>query len=238
MMILDRLQQIEARAQVARDDGSLRQDLIKLGRITQRIATMKQSLQKLATSLDELASVKQPACAAALPVLHGVHTALTQMVELNKVQQLGGATTEFAEKIGDVEQAVKKAEGILGVAWAGYRNERRQSVVDRELLELLNRSGIEVGDLLENYDKASFELELLGDRHLPLQGDVARWQANLDELQRVADGLTEVVPATIAAFFRQTDSPTGAPLSALTEEVRTFLDEHNITDRYSIRGRR
>lgn len=237
MMILDRLRQIEGRAQAARDAGSLRQDLIKLDRITQRTAALARSLQKLVTSYDELGGVRGAECASALGKFRTIHTDLTQMVTLSSTQ-LGGATMEFAERISAAEQTIKSLEEVLGSAWAAFKNEHSRSVVDRELLQLLNRSGIEVGDLLENYDKASFELELLGDRRLPLQGDVARWQANLDELQRVADGLTEVVPTTIAAFFRQTDSPTGAPLSALTEEVRTFLDEHNITDRYSIRGRR
>ena len=237
MMILDRLQQIEARAQNARDDGGLRQDVTKINRITPRVATLTHSLERLAVSFNELAGVKQADCAAALPIFHNIHTVLSQMMRLSQAQQLGGATTEFAEKIGAAERAIKTLEGILGGAWTDYRNEHHRSAVDRELLYLLNRSGIDVSDLLEDYDKASFGLEVLSDRAFPLAGDVTKWQAHLDVLRRVAEGLSGVVPAAIAAFFRQTDSSTGAPLSALTDEVRAFLDDHNIVDRYSIRGR-
>ncbi|MFI5509102.1 hypothetical protein ACIA48_16650 [Mycobacterium sp. NPDC051804] len=237
MMILDRLQQIEGRAQAARDDGTLRQDLNKLDRITQRLATLGRSLQKLITSYDELVTVKAPECAPAVGNFRTIHTELTQMATLTNTQQLGGATPQFAERVGTAERVVNFVEGILGGAWAEYRNEHRRSVVDRELLDLLNRSGIDVEDLLEDYDKASFGLDLLSERALPHEGDVAKWNAHVDELRRVAEGLSGVVPAAISAFFRQTDSPTGAPLSALTDEVRAFLDNHNITDRYSIKGR-
>jgi hypothetical protein len=50
--------------------------------------------------------------------------------------------------------------------------------------------------------------------------------------------LSGVVPEALAAFFRQADSLEGAPLSTLTTEVRAFLEEHDVAERYSIRSGR
>jgi hypothetical protein len=237
-MILDRLEQIESRAQVARDDGSLRQDLTKVERIAQRVTSLVRSLEKITATYRELAEVKPDDCSLLLASLRSMFENVTQMAALSRSRQLFGATTEFAEHLAATEKSVKTVEKSLADVWTRYLNEQQRSAVDRELLEVLSRSGLDVAALLENYDKASFGLEMLEAKALPAEDDATLLQAHITALRSVAEGLSGVVPAALATFFRQADSPEGAPLSALTPDVCAFLEEHDIAGRYAIQGRR
>jgi hypothetical protein len=238
MMILERLEQIAGRAQLARDDGSLRQDLGKIERIGERVTSLVRSLEKITTAYGELVQVDAPDCSVALSGLQSMFENLALMATQSRAHQLFGATTDFAGRLGVEEKRAKAVEETLADVWASYSNEQQRSAVDRELLEVLSRSGLAVDTLLENYDRASFGLEMLEAKTLPGDGDVARLQTHITALSSVAEGLSRVVPDALATFFRQADSPEGAPLSALTPEVRAFLDEHDVAGRYSIRGRR
>lgn len=238
MTILERLEQIESRAQVARDDGSLRQDLGKLERIGERVTSLVRSLEKIRVAYGELIVVKAPDCSVVLSSLRLMVANLTAMAAQSRSQQLFGATPEFAGQLAADEKTVRTVEKTLADAWTAYRDEQPRSAVDRELLQVLSRSGLDVDTLLENYDSASFGLEMLEAQTLPGSGDVARFQTHIAALGSVAEGLSGVVPEALATFFRQADSPEGAPLSALTPDVCAFLQEHDIAERYSIRGRR
>jgi hypothetical protein len=238
MMILERLGQIEARAQIARDDGSLRQDLGKIERIGERVASLGRSLEKITTAYRELVDVKPADCSVVLSSLRSMVDSLTVMVAQIRTQRLFGASPEFAEQLAAEEKTARAVEKTLADVWTSYRDEQQRSAVDRELLEVLSRSGLDVDTLLDNYDAASFGLETLEAQTLPRDGDVARLQAHITALRGVADGLSGVVPEALAIFFRKADSPEGAPLSALTPEVRAFLEEHGVAERYSVRGSR
>lgn len=238
MTILERLEQIESRAQVARDDGSLRQDLGKIERIGERVTSLVRSLEKITTAYRELVEVKAADCSVVLSSLQSMFDNLTAMAAQSRARQLYGATPEFAAQLAAEEKSVKAVERALADVWSSYRDEQQRSAVDRELLEVLSRSGLDVTTLLDSYDTASFDLEMLEARTLPGDGDVARLQTNITALRTVAEGLSGVVPEALATFFRQADSLEGAPLSALTAEVRQFLDQHDVAERYSIRGRR
>ena len=237
-MILERLGQIESRAEIARDDGSLRQDLGKIERIGERVNSLGRSLEKITTAHRELVGVKPADCSVVSTSLRSMADSLTTMVAQNRTQQLFGASPEFAEQLAAEEKTARAVEKMLADAWASYRDEQQRSAVDRELLQVLSRSGLDVDTLLDNYDAASFGLETLEAQTLPRDGDVARLQAHIAALRGVADGLSGVVPEALAVFFRKADSPEGAPLSALTSEVRNFLEEHGVAERYSVRGSR
>jgi hypothetical protein len=236
--ILERLELIESRAALARDDGSLRQDLGKIERIGERVTSLVRSLEKITTAYREFVDVKAADCSVVLSSLQSMGENLQVMAARSRTQQLFGATPEFAGQLADEEKTVKAVEKTLANAWTSYRDEQQRSAVDRELLEVLKRSGLDVETLLESYNAASFDLEMLEARTLPGDGDVARLQTNIAALRGVAEGLSGVVPEALATFFRQADSPEGAPLSAFTAEVHAFLEEHDIAERYSIRGRR
>jgi hypothetical protein len=237
-MILERLEQIESRAQVARDDGGLRQDLGKIERIGERATSLGRSLEKITTAYRELVDVKPADCSVVLSSLRSMVENLTVMAAQSRARRLFGATPEFAGQLAAEEKTVRAVEKTLADVWTSYRDEQQRSAVDRELLEVLSRSGLDVDTLLDHCDAASFGLETLEAQTLPGDGDVARLQMHIAALRGVAEGLSGVVPEALATFFRQTDSPQGAPLSALTPEVRAFLEEHDVAERYSIRGRR
>lgn len=237
MKILERLQLIERRAQVAQDDGSLRQDLAKVEKATDKVAALTKSLERLVVAYRELQPIRKDECAALVPVLNAVVAILSSLAEQASTTPQAGAKPEFVEGFAKAEKAVKNVEQSLTNAWVSYRQQHQKPTVDRDLLAILQRAGLDVDHLLERYDAAELRLQLIEGYALPTAGGVEKFRISLESLTSVSEGLTEVVPAPIAGFFRNADTPQGAPLSALTHEVQTFLHEHDIAHRYSIRGR-
>ena len=237
-MILERLQQLESRAELARSDGSLKQDLERAGRIRDRVTALVRLLGQITTAYQELSTAKPDECSPILPELRSIRGGLASLTENSNTQRLFSATPQFAEALLMQEKMARSVEKVLEDIWKTYRKDQREQFVDRDFLEILGRSGIDVEALLERLDAASFALERLDDRTLPLQGDTERLRHAVAGLATVAEGLSGVVPEAAAAFFRQADGFDGAPLSALTEEILVFLQAHNLVDRYSIRGKR
>lgn len=237
-MILERLQQLESRAELARNDGSLKQDLERGGRIRDRVIALVRLLGQITTGYQELSTAKPDDCSTVLPELRSIRSGIAPLTANSTTQRLFSATPEFAEVLLAQEKTARSVEKALEDIWNAYRKDQRELFVDRDFLQILGRSGIDVEALLERLDAASFDLERLGDRTLPHQGDTERLRHAVSGLATVAEGLSEVVPAAAAAFFRQADSVDGAPLSALNEEILGFLEAHDLVDRYSIRGKR
>ena len=237
-MILERLQQLESRAELARNDGSLKQDLERGGRIRDRVTALVRLLGQITTAYGELSTVKPDECSTVLPELRSVRDGIAPLTANSTTQRLFSATPEFAEVLLAQEKTGRSVEKVLEDIWETYMKGQREQFVDRDFLEILGRSGIDVEALLERLDAASFDLERLDDRTLPQRGDTERLRRAVAGLASVAEGLSGVVPDAAAAFFRQADSFDGAPLSALTEEILAFLEAHNLVDRYSIRGKR
>ena len=237
-MILDRIRQLESRAELARNDGSLKQDLKKAEGVRGRVSILGRLLEKVTAAYKEISAVKPIECAAVLTDLRSLREGIAQMTAQSRTQPLFGATPVFAQSLMLQEKMANAAEKSLEEIWTTYRKDQQESFVDRDFLEILGRSGLDVEALLERLDAASFLLERLDERTLPRQGDTARLQDAIAGLRNVAEGLSGVVPEALAIFFRQADTQEGAPLAALTPEVLAFLEEHNLTDRYSIRGNR
>lgn len=237
MKILERLELIENRAQVALDDGSLRQDLGKVEVVTGKVVALARSLDRIAVAYRELQPVRADQCSALVPALQSVAATLSSLAEQVRTTQQAGARTEFAQQFATAEKTVKTVEQSLMDAWVSYREQHQRPSVDRDLLEIFQRAGLRVDHLLERYDDAERKLQLIEEPSLPGAGAVDGFRNSLESLAAVSEGLTDVVPAPIAGFLRRADTPQGAPLSAFTAEVQTFLQEHHIADRYSIRGR-
>ncbi|MFV1362554.1 hypothetical protein AAHH97_03675 [Mycolicibacterium elephantis] len=237
MNISERLKRIERQAQIARDDGALRLDLGRIEKATTRVSTLAESLQKLATAYRELESVIPGLPTDLSPT---IQAAVTGFVALRNQALEGdqtGARQEFNEALSELEKLIGNLESALAQVWISYRNNRRRPSIDRGLLEALESSGLPVDDLISAYEDAEFEIRLADDRSLPNSGAVKRFDAALETLTSVADRFATVVPPSIAVFLQSASSPEGASLSALTDEVRSFLLEHGIAERFSIRGR-
>jgi len=237
MRILERLASIEARAQIARDDGSLRQDLGRVQRAIDRATNLTRSLDKLAIAYRELNQVCGDQCASLAPALRSVGSTLSSLLEQVRTTPQSGALLEFVDEIAKAEKTVKAVEQSLIEVWASYRSQHKRPSVDRELLLIFQRAGLDVEHLLEQYDSADSKLQLIESSSLPYSGSVDNFRSSLQSLAAASAGLAGVVPDVISDFLRLADSPQGAPLSAFTSAVNAFLQEHHIADRYTIRGR-
>ncbi|MGW4580329.1 hypothetical protein KI427_09140 [Rhodococcus ruber] len=237
MKILERLELIENRAKVARDDGSLRQDLGKVERITERVVGLTRSLNRLSAAYRELYPVRGDQCSALVPALQSVAATLSSLAEQVRITQQAGALPEFAQQLATAEKTVKTVEQSLMDVWASFRAQHQRPSVDRELLMTFQRAGLGVDHLLEQYDDADLKLQFIEGSSLPNAGAVDGFRGSLQSLAAASEGLADVVPESIARFLRLADTPQGAPLSAFTSEVQSFLQEHQIADRYTIRGR-
>lgn len=237
MSILERFERLETRAQIARDSGILQQELGKIERVINRVNGLTLSLSNVATAYRELHAVDPNLRTLSLEI-QKVVSALESLATQVRAQSSFGARQEFTDRLGPAEKSMKSVEESLRESWIRYQENNPRPAVDRDLLTIFKNSGLEVDHLIERFDDASRDLDNVTQFHLPRSGMVQRYQTSLDTLSAVSAGLTDVVPAPLASFFRQTDSPQGAPLSALTDDVVHFLTEHQLIDRYSIRGRR
>lgn len=237
-MILERLQRLESQAELALNDGSIKQDVEKIERLMGRVSALSSQVGQVVTAYEELRTVRPTACSAVRDGLIAVRDGLAQMSTQSRARSLYGATTDFANSLSDQEKSIKVVEKELQSTWRSYREGQHKSFVDRDFLEILGRSGLRVDPMLDQFDRASRLWSILEIRSLPHQGDVARVQEAISSFSAVAEGLTEVVPPALAIFFRQADSDEGAPLAALNQEVLKFLEEHELTDCYTIRAQR
>ncbi|NKS24600.1 hypothetical protein [Prescottella equi] len=237
MRILEQLEQIEIRAKIARDSGILQQNLGKIEQVIKRVNSLAASLSNAATAYQELHPV-DPTLQTLIPDIQTIVDALGSLATEVRVKSQFGAREEFTTGLGEAEKLMKSIEASLSQSWIGYQEQNPRPVVDRALLTIFKNSGLEVDHLIEQFDDASRDLDYMVDFRIPRSDFVQRYQTRLDALSAVSEGLTGVVPAPLASFFRQSDSPQGAPLATLTAEVVNFLTEHQIIDRYSIRGRR
>ncbi|MFD6677670.1 hypothetical protein ACFWDA_25335 [Rhodococcus zopfii] len=237
MKILERLELIENLAQVARDDGSLREDLGKVERVTVRVTSLTRSLNRLGIAYGELHPVRGDECSALVPALRSVGATLSSLADQVRTTQQAGALPEFAEQLAKVEKTVNSVEQSLKDMWASYRAEHQRPTVDRELLMTFQRAGLGVDHLLEQYDSADLKLQIIEGSALPTAGAVDSFRGSLQSLAAASEGLADVVPESVARFLRMADTAQGAPLSAFTSEVQSFLQQHQIADRYTIRAR-
>lgn len=237
MKILERLEQIETRAQIARDDGTLRQDLGRIEQAIDRVNRLTQSLSSAASAYQEL----HPVDPTLQTLIHDIQTIIGALESL--ATQVGakanfGAREEFTVQLGTTEQLMRSIDDSLRKSWMRHQEQNPRPAVDRDLLTIFQNSGLDVDHLIVQLDDAGRDLDILAEFRLPRPGTVQKYQEKLDALSAVSEGLAGFVPVPLANFFRQTDSPQGAPLSTLTDDVVNFLTEHQLIDRYSIRGRR
>lgn len=237
-MILERLQRLESQAELALNDGSIKQDVEKVEKLTGRVSALSLQVGQVVTAYEELRAVRSTECSTVRDGLIAVREGLAHMATQSRAKSLYGATTDFANSLSDQEKAIKVVEKDLQSAWYSYREGQHKSFVDRDFLEILGRSGLDVDPLLDQFDRASRVWSILETKSLPHKGDVARIQEAISSFSTVAEGLTEIVPPALAVFFRQADSNEGAPLAALNQEVLRFLEEHELTDCYAIRAQR
>jgi hypothetical protein len=236
-MILERLQRLESQADLALNDGSIKQDVEKTEKIIGRVTALTLQVRQVLTAYEELCAVRPNDCSHVLRDLLAVRGELAKMAVQSRTKSLYGATTEFADALSDQEKTIRAVEKTLQSAWREFIESQHKSFVDREFLEILGRSGLPVDPLLDQFDSASRAWFLLETKSLPHRGDVARLQEATSSFNTVAEGLTEIVPPALAVFFRQADSNEGAPLIALSQEVLTFLEERELLDCYTIRAR-
>lgn len=238
MTILERLQRLESQAELALNDGSIKQDIDKIDKHMGRVSAVTAQVGQVVTAYEELRSVRPDECQTVRDDLIAVRSVMAEMAMQTRASPLFGATTDFAVSLANQERAIRMVDNELQSIWRSYREGQHKSFVDREFLEILGRSGLSVDSLLDRFDSASRVWDILEIKSLPHQGDVVRIQEAISSFSTVAEGLTEIVPPAIAVFLRQADSDEGAPLAALNKEVLRFLEEHDLIDRYAIRGQR
>ena len=147
-MILDRIRQLESRAELARNDGSLKQDLKKAEGVRGRVSILGRLLEKVTAAYKEISAVKPIECAAVLTDLRSLREGIAQMTAQSRTQPLFGATPVFAQSLMLQEKMANAAEKSLEEIWTTYRKDQQESFVDRDFLEILGRSGLDVEALL------------------------------------------------------------------------------------------
>jgi hypothetical protein len=239
MTLLERARALDSVLRSAVDQDRLR---LEIGRIDERAAAIRtagEELERAGTAAEELRDAGRFLAEEMRKALLRVQQQLEAGRGEVASSPLVGAGDDFHAVVQATTDQAHRTRRALADAWASYLTELSVPSVDEEFLSLLETAGLQVGDLRRDVEGALSRISIRRARPLPVLGDVAALMDAVTTLQGAVEALGSLVPPTVRDFIVQTSGRAGAPLDLLTDDVRVFLDEHDLASRYRIwQGRR
>jgi hypothetical protein len=144
---------------------------------------------------------------------------------------------DYRDLIQSARELCIEAKAWASSAWSQAIEGENLPKVNTDLVNDLERAGLDVEDIQNAVVTAQSDLMILQSRPLPKHGDhekLLRLRANM---QRAVELLQTRLPDAVAEFIVAAARPHGAELALLTQAVFDFLVEHDIDTRYGIRIR-
>jgi hypothetical protein len=233
--IVSRVEALERILDAVRDEERLNE---KIGKANDQAELLRQAGEALASvgiAVHELSQAERLLPAAASQRARSISDELTQARTYLRENTLAPVETDFSLLVENCRDFKQEITAWVQLTWSEVRASLDMPAVDEELLNQLDRAGLDVEDLRGPVESAQGDLLLLESRHLPVKGDIARLMAAAAKRRGVVDRLQQLLSPAVARFIVAASKPPGAPLALLTEEVRAFLNHHDIESRYHIR---
>lgn len=235
MTITERANVLERLLDVVRDQERLQE---KVGRANDQagyLAEAGRALATIATAVQELTRAERPLPRGASERGRDILTGLTRALADVRENALAPVEADFAGLVDKSKDYAREITAWAEQAWTEVRRSVDMPAVDEELLDQLDRAGLDVEDLRSPVESAEGDLMLLESRHLPAEGDIGRLMAAAAKRREAVDRLQQLLSPDVAQFIVAASKPPGAALSLLTDEVRAFLNDHDIEPRYRLR---
>ena len=144
---------------------------------------------------------------------------------------------DYRDLIRSAGEFCVEAKAWASLAWSQAIQGENLPEVNTDLVNDLERAGLDVEDIQDAVVTAQSDLMILQGRPLPKHNDhekLIRVRANM---RKAVELLQARLPDAVAEFIVAAARPNGAQLSLLTQEVLDFLVEHDIDTRYGVRIR-
>lgn len=240
MTLLQQAQALSSVLSAAVDQDKMRLDIGRMADRAKAVHGAAETLEKVAVAAGELA----PTGSSALPPetrsgLESLREGLEAAQEDLASDPLAGARDDFQKLAQRVSDEARRVSASTSEAWRRYRETLSIPNVDEDFIATLERAGVDVADTSLQVQSALSRLAIREARTLPLQGDVATLQTVVADLAGALETLGSLVPPAAREFIVSASRETGASLDLLTDDVRRFLEDTGLTERYRIRqGRR
>lgn len=231
MTFVERINQLQLRAAAADDEGKLKSRSGDFTALRERLEAVTINAASAATGLKEL---------QAWGILedgneHGRKAALSIVKEM-----IGAVETLSVEAKFDalnlqgrsVEQYFKTTEKLAADAWRNYVFSI-QPAVDDELLDALERGGIDVEAIRSGIEDAKSVLLMLRTRRLPEEGDIAKLQEACTTLNSSGETIGELIDPVIADVIIRAQNG-GVMYTEMTFKVVSVLEGLGILNRFRV----
>ena len=231
MTLVDRIHQLQLRAVAADDDTKIKSRAGEFTALRERLSTVVANAETIRAGRAELlcAGVVQDGyeqnCASALAVVRDLMTTL---------ETLSVETPFDAVKLQSrtVEAHFNNSEAFVAGAWKQYVPGDAPSV-DEDLLDALERGGVEVEAIRSDIERARSALVTLSSRAIPKLGDITKLREALDTLNSSAERIGQLIDPAIADLVVRAQGG-GVSYAEMTPEVISALTTLGIFDRLRV----
>ncbi|MFF7458662.1 hypothetical protein [Kitasatospora sp. NPDC008115] len=230
MTLIERIQRLHQAAADVEDEDRIKQRTGQLVSLGKAVDTALDTLLGLEEAMAELRTAGFSLPAETLARADEASRALRTLTAALRQKRV----VPPAAGVQGAQAYAKSLRQTVEGAW----KERRQytpPAIDEDLVDTLDRNGIDIEAIRTKIEKARWQLKNLESRSLPKRGDIAALTTALQSLAECGQDITELVDPILTKVIMDTQSPEGAQLSAFTPEVVAGLAALGILDRFRVR---
>lgn len=231
MTLLERIHQLRMKAVAADDEDKIKRRSGEFTTLRERLDTAtinagrvdagRKELQSAGIVLDDYEQNRADTLAAVKDLIATVESISVE------------AKFDEAKRQGRfVEAHFKDSEMSIANAWKQHLPAASPRV-DEDLLDDLDRGGVNVEEIRSDIEGAKAALLILSSRQYPEPGDNAKLQNALDTLNSSGKRIANVIDPVIANVIMRAQGD-GVPCSDMTPEVISALKELGILDRFRV----
>ncbi|RPE31821.1 hypothetical protein [Kitasatospora cineracea] len=230
MTLIERIQRLRQAAADVEDEDRIKQrtgQLVSLGK------AVDTTLGTLAGLDEAVAELRTSGFSLPAEVLARADQASKALRALTATLRQDGTASSTA----GVQSAHTYAKSLRQTVEGAWKEKRQYTLpaINEDLVDTLDRSGIDVEAIRTKIEKARWQLKSLESRPLPKRGDIATLTTTLQNLAECGRDITELVDPILTEVIMDTQSPEGARLSAFTPDVLAGLAALGILDRFRVR---
>ena len=231
MTLLDRIHQLQLKAVAADDEDKIKRRSGEFTMLRERLVTATANAARVDAGRKELQS------AGVVQNDYEQHRSvmLASVKDLKATVENLSVETKFdaAKMQGNtIETHFKNSEISVTNAWKQHLSSA-QPAVDDDLLDALERVGVDVEAIRSDIESANLALLVLRNRVVPEPGDCAKLQNALDTLNSSGERIGKLIDPAIADIVMRAQGD-GVPYLEMTSEVISALKKLGVLDRFRV----
>jgi hypothetical protein len=231
MTLVERISQLQLSAAAADDEGKLKSRSGEFTALRERLAAATINAEDAEAGRKELQASgivedgNEQSRTASLAIVKEMAAAVESLSVEAKFDALNLQGR-------NVEQHFKTSEKLVADVWRNYVFSI-QPTVDDELLDALERGGVDVETIRSDIEDAKSVLLMLRTRRLPKDGDIAKLQKARSTLNSSGESIGKLIDPAIADVVVRAQNG-GVPYTEITSEIVSALKKFGILNRFRV----